>query len=152
MKSVNRLLGVALAGLALTAVATVAHAQAAPAPIGFWATANGAEQLTIQANGCALANAQGQPVTSGPCSWNPSSNGGILTIMSSQTYKPAPIYYNVVCGSTRPRSPSTATSSPGASSVRQTPARRRPQALAGAGAFSRLISSSERDPVSGTSR
>jgi hypothetical protein len=86
----------ALGGLLLAGAATGAQAQGAPAPIGFWATANGAEQLTITATGCSLANAQGQPVTSGPCSWNPSSTGGILTIMSSQTYKPAPIYYNVV--------------------------------------------------------
>jgi hypothetical protein len=36
------------------------------------------------------------PTTSGPGKWNPSSRGGILTIMSSQTYRPAPVYFNVV--------------------------------------------------------
>ncbi|MCV7199074.1 hypothetical protein [Mycobacterium angelicum] len=89
----------AAAGLAagLLAVTTgVAHADGAAAPVGFWATANGSEQLLVSASGCSLANGAGVPTTSGPCKWNPSSRGGILTIISSQTRRPAPVYFNVV--------------------------------------------------------
>lgn len=90
---------IAAAGLAMGALAVstgVAHAGGAAAPVGFWATANGSEQLLVSQSGCSLANGAGVPTTSGPCSWNPSSRGGILTIMSSQTRKPAPVYFNVV--------------------------------------------------------
>ncbi|RUP06959.1 MAG: hypothetical protein EKK34_02510 [Mycobacterium sp.] len=73
----------------------VAHAAAA-APLGFWTTGTGSEQLLVSQSGCSLANAAGVPTTSGPCAWNPSSRGGILTIMSSQTRRPAPVYFNVV--------------------------------------------------------
>ena len=89
---------VAAAGLAagLLAVSTgIAHADAA-APVGFWATQDGSEQLLVSASGCSLANGAGVPTTSGPCSWNPSSRGGILTIMSSQTRTPSPVYFNVI--------------------------------------------------------
>jgi hypothetical protein len=89
---------VAAAGLAAGLLATstgVAHA-AASAPLGFWTTRDGSEQLLVSQSGCSLANAAGVPTTSGPCNWNPSSRGGILTIMSSQTRRPAPVYFNVV--------------------------------------------------------
>ena len=96
MTSLTRLAAAALAGLAVAAAATAACAQS-PVPIGFWTTADGSEQLLItQSAQCSLADAQGRPVTSGPCSWNSSYGGGILTIMSSQTYTPSPVYYNVV--------------------------------------------------------
>ena len=69
----------------------------APPPYGFWTTANGFEQLLItQSAQCSLADRNGRPTTSGSCSWNASYAGGILTIMSSKLYKPAPIYFNVV--------------------------------------------------------
>lgn len=73
----------------------IAHADAA-APVGFWVNQTGSEQLLVSANGCSLANAAGVPTTSGPCKWNPSSRGGILTILSSQTRTPSPVYFNVV--------------------------------------------------------
>ncbi len=88
----------AAAGLAtgmLAASTGIAHADA-PAPVGFWATQDGSEQLLVSGSGCSLANGAGVPTTSGPCKWTPSSRGGILTIMSSQTYRPAPVYFNVV--------------------------------------------------------
>lgn len=86
----------AAAVTAMLAVSTgVAHAEAA-APVGFWTTGTGSEQLLVSQSGCSLANAAGVPTTSGPCAWNPTSRGGILTIMSSQTYRPAPVYFNVV--------------------------------------------------------
>jgi len=92
------MLHVAAAGLAagLLAVSTgIAHADAA-APVGFWVNQTGSEQLLVSQSGCSLANAAGVPTTSGPCSWNPSSRGGILTILSSQTRTPSPVYFNVV--------------------------------------------------------
>ncbi len=91
-------IAVAAAGLAigLLPVSTgIAHAEASP-PVGFWTTITGSEQLLVSQSGCSLANAAGVPTTSGPCSWNPSSRGGILTIVSSQTRRPAPVYFNVV--------------------------------------------------------
>ncbi len=89
-------LGAALAGLTLAASATAAPAPAPP-PFGFWTTADGSEQLLItQSAQCSLADRNGRPTTSGSCSWNASYAGGILTIMSSQLYKPAPIYFNVI--------------------------------------------------------
>lgn len=90
---------IAAAGFAMGALAVstgVAHADGAAAPVGFWTTADGSEQLLVNQSGCSLANAAGVPTTSGPCKWTPSSRGGILTIVSSQTRKPAPVYFNVV--------------------------------------------------------
>jgi hypothetical protein len=96
MSSLTKWFGAALAGLSLAAAATAAHAQSPP-PFGFWTTADGSEQLLItQSAQCSLADRNGRPTTSGSCSWNASYAGGILTIMSSQLYKPAPIYFNVI--------------------------------------------------------
>lgn len=89
---------IAATGLAIGMFATstgVAHAEAS-APVGFWTTSTGSEQLLVSQSGCSLANGAGVPTTSGPCSWNPSSRGGILTIVSSQTRRPAPVYFNVL--------------------------------------------------------
>ncbi|ODQ99092.1 hypothetical protein BST27_22300 [Mycobacterium intermedium] len=87
-----------VAGLAtglFAASAGIAHANAS-APVGFWVNQTGSEQLLVSANGCSLADGAGIPTTSGPCSWNPSSNGGILTILSSRTRTPSPVYFNVL--------------------------------------------------------
>ena len=89
---------IAAAGLAagLLAVSSgIAQADAA-APVGFWKTRDGSEQLLVSGSGCSLTNAAGVPTSSGPCKWTPSSRGGILTIMSSQTHSPAPVYFSVV--------------------------------------------------------
>jgi hypothetical protein len=48
-----------------------------------------------QGGQCSLADGNGQPTTSGSCSWN-ATYGGILTIMSDQLYRPGPVYFNVV--------------------------------------------------------
>ena len=89
-------LRIAALAAAMVMTAAAAHAQSAP-PIGFWVTADGGERLLITQSGqCSLANAYGQIITSGPCSWNSSYGGGILTVMSQQTYRPAPVYFNVV--------------------------------------------------------
>ncbi|QLL07590.1 hypothetical protein [Mycobacterium vicinigordonae] len=94
---VKKYTAAAALAVGLVTVSTgIAHASGAAAPVGFWSTGDGAEQLLVSQSGCSLANAAGIPTTSGPCSWNPSSRGGILTIMSSQTRTPAPVYFNVV--------------------------------------------------------
>lgn len=88
--------GAAIGAMLLVGAASAAHAQSAP-PIGFWSTDDGSERLLITQSGmCSLADRNGRPTTSGPCSWNSSYGGGILTVMSQQTYRPAPIYFNVV--------------------------------------------------------
>ena len=73
-----------------------AFAQGAPVPIGYWTTADGMEQLLVQPNGDCSLTATNMGGFFGTCSWNPSSNGGILTMMNRTTYKPAPIYYNII--------------------------------------------------------
>jgi hypothetical protein len=96
MKSLTSWSRAALGAVVMAAMATAAHAQA-PAPVGLWITADGAERLTVvQTGACSLAGGQGRVISSGSCSWRASTTGGILTIMSSQNYRPAPIYYNVV--------------------------------------------------------
>jgi hypothetical protein len=92
----KRFTAAAIGGVLLAGLASAAHAQAGP-PIGLWSTADGSEQLSVTQNGlCSLADRYGRPTTSGSCSWNASARGGILTVMSQQTYRPAPIYFNVV--------------------------------------------------------
>lgn len=90
-----RVIGVMLsvAALLLGVSARPAVAQSPP-PLGFWAT-NSGETLLVSASLCSLA-LNGKITTSGSCSWNPSYAGGILTIMSNQLYRPAPIYFNVI--------------------------------------------------------
>jgi hypothetical protein len=96
MKSHLRLPGAVIAALALASAASPALAQSAP-PYGYWSTADGGERLLItQSAQCSLADGQGRITVSGSCSWNASYGGGILTIMSAQNYRPAPIYFNVV--------------------------------------------------------
>ncbi len=75
-----------------------ASAQGSPAPIGYWATNPASEQLFVSASGCKFTGTNGQTsiVIEGKCSWNPSSAGGILTIMNIHFYKPAPVYYNII--------------------------------------------------------
>jgi hypothetical protein len=66
---------------------TPAAAQA-PMPYGFWSTGSGNEMLYVGQNGCKFQafNAQRQTtgLSSGQCSWNPTSRGGILTIVAVQ--------------------------------------------------------------------
>jgi hypothetical protein len=80
----------------LGALATPAQA-AAPMPIGYWVTDDGVQTLLIQQNlQCSLQNPSANWIVGGSCSWNASSNGGILTIMNVNQYQPAPIYLNVI--------------------------------------------------------
>jgi|KBSMisStaDraftv2_1062788.scaffolds.fasta_scaffold2610661_1 hypothetical protein len=89
-----------IAGVAIVLVAAglggTASAQSAPLPVGYWVTADGSETFLIGGNGyCRFAASNGLSVE-GSCEWNPSSRGGILTIMNTNNYIPAPIYYNVI--------------------------------------------------------
>lgn len=89
---------VALLCLGLGAAPLGARAQSA-APIGQWSTADGHERLMVTQNGyCDFAaeGPSGQTHVLGSCSWRSSSRGGILTIMNTNQFKPAPIYYNIV--------------------------------------------------------
>jgi hypothetical protein len=83
-----------LAAWIFAAGASSAAAQAPP-PIGTWAS-NGGEVLMVTQNGQCWFGVGSQVTTAGPCSWQASSAGGILTIISQQLYRPAPVYFNVV--------------------------------------------------------
>ena len=81
------LLGALLAGIA------PASAQA-PAPLGHWRSGTSTAQLYVYPNGnCAFLGTR--PVQ-GTCSWNPTSRGGILTLMYPMPLEPGKIYFNVV--------------------------------------------------------
>jgi hypothetical protein len=67
----------------------------APAPIGTWANQTG-EVLVVLATGQCELGVNGKVTTAGACSWNPTSAGGILTIISQELRTPAPVYFNVV--------------------------------------------------------
>jgi hypothetical protein len=85
-------------GIAFLLLPWLANAQGSPAPIGSWATKPPSEHFFISASGCKFTATNGQTtmVQEGQCSWNPSSAGGILTIINIHFYKPAPVYYNIV--------------------------------------------------------
>ena len=83
-------------GLLMTIVlASGATAQAAM-PAGVWATVGNAETLVVQNGYCKLAGSGGQIGAVGTCTWNATAQGGILTIISTLTYQPAPVYFNVL--------------------------------------------------------
>ncbi len=91
-------LAIAVGTLAQIAMPQSAFAQSAM-PYGYWTTAHGEESLLISGSGCKLDAAAGggmQTVSVGECNWRSSSRGGILTIISTMTYRPAPVYFNVL--------------------------------------------------------
>jgi hypothetical protein len=93
----SRGIAAGVAALSLVGLAGAAHAQGAPAQVGVWSTQDGSENLTVtQGAACALTDRNGRPTTSGSCSWTAHAAGGILTIMSAQLYRAAPIYFSVV--------------------------------------------------------
>ena len=81
------------AALAFGLPASAALAQPAPAPVGVWDSDSG-EHLVIGQT-CGI-EANGVTGAVGACSWNPSSEGGILTIINVNAYQPAPVYFNIV--------------------------------------------------------
>jgi len=81
--------------LAAATAASAALAQSSPKPVGFWSTGSGNETLYVGGDGMCKFQAQGTLIV-GKCSWNASSAGGILTIMNTNQFKPAPIYENIV--------------------------------------------------------
>ena len=88
------LLGMIAALSLLGGVAAPAKAQS-QAPVGTWVS-QGNEVLIVTNNGLCWFGVGSQVTTSGSCGWRASARGGILTIISGQLYKPAPIYFNVV--------------------------------------------------------
>ena len=86
----------ALASALVLLVSTGLGFAQAPAPIGYWTTADNGERLLVQQNGqCSFQSVQGTFV-GGSCTWKSTSRGGILTIYYSTVRGPAPVYYNVV--------------------------------------------------------
>ena len=90
---------VCLAIGAVLILALRASAQnSAPVPFGNWATKPASEQLYVSPRWCKFAATNGTSsiLQEGECSWNPTSAGGILTIMNIHFYKPAPVRYSIV--------------------------------------------------------
>jgi hypothetical protein len=96
MRDLKYFAATVLASALLAASVGVGNAESPP-PFGFWTTPDGSEQLLVTQGGqCSLADGSGQITTSGSCSWNGSSGGGILTVMSDQQFQRAPVYFNVI--------------------------------------------------------
>lgn len=91
LSAIRRYSMVPIALLAAGMTATSASANS-PMPTGLWVL--GVGSFYISPSGCKFETPY--HVTVGPCSWNGTSRGGILTIMHNNGYKPAPVYYNVV--------------------------------------------------------
>jgi hypothetical protein len=97
MKRISAVPASIWSGLLMTVVlASGAVAQQAAIPTGVWATDGNSETLVVQNGYCKLTGNGGQVGAVGSCTWNPSAQGGILTVMSTLTYKPAPVYFNIV--------------------------------------------------------
>jgi hypothetical protein len=92
-RSAAALAGMAAIGAAIGMSVTSAHAQSAPAPVGVWYSEAGETMVIGQT--CQI-EANGTVGAIGSCSWDPSSDGGILTIMNVNAYQPAPVYFNIV--------------------------------------------------------
>jgi hypothetical protein len=90
-----RLCSAGMIGLLAVGMTAAPVAAQSPAPVGFWSTGSGNETLYVGGNGVCKFQAQGTLVV-GKCSWNSSSGGGILTIMNTNQFKPAPIRENIV--------------------------------------------------------
>jgi len=87
------------AGAVLTTFAAApscAGAQAAPAPIGHWATQGKIEELVVYSNATCGFFYRGQVRVSGRCSWMASSRGGILDITYSMPLAPGHVRFSVV--------------------------------------------------------
>jgi len=87
----------AAALIALTIWPVAAAAQEAPPPIGYWTTERGDETLYVSENGlCKYEGPSAGILVVGNCSWQATSRGGILTIVTTGGPRPAPVYYNIV--------------------------------------------------------
>ena len=71
-----------------------ARAQASP-PFGTWGSTAGPATFFVSPQNCFFESRLYNFRILGTCSWNPSSNGGILTIFNVYQTN-APFYYNVV--------------------------------------------------------
>lgn len=95
MKIARAIAAATLTAGMITASSAVAHA-ASPPPYGFWISDDGGSQLLVGQGQCSLGDSFGNITTAGSCSWNGTSGGGILTIMTVATRIPSPVYFNVV--------------------------------------------------------
>ena len=92
----------AFLALSFAVVPAPSGAQAAPAPIGHWATTPPTEELYVTSNGlCAFyvrqsPRAPRRVQVQGSCYWQPSSRGGILTITYPMPLEPGKVRYNIV--------------------------------------------------------
>jgi hypothetical protein len=75
-------------------VSSEARAQASP-PFGTWGSTAGPATFFVSPQNCFFESRLYNFRILGTCSWNPSSNGGILTIFNVYQNN-APFYYNVV--------------------------------------------------------
>ena len=74
----------------------VAAFAAAPAPIGYWVTADGGEKLLVGADAQCSFAATGAATWGGGCAWQPSSIGGILSVWYSTIAGPAAVRWSVI--------------------------------------------------------
>ena len=84
------------AALGAVALPLPTAAQAAPPPLGHWATAGYVEELWVFSNGTCSFLYRRQPRVQGRCFWQGSSRGGILTITYPMPLEPGKVRYNVV--------------------------------------------------------
>ncbi len=82
------------AALIACAIASAAHAQSAP-PFGYWTIADNSESLLVSQSGYCEFKAVATHIV-GDCSWNGGNGGGILTIMNTNQFQPAPYPENIV--------------------------------------------------------
>jgi hypothetical protein len=85
---------IVVAALVIYIIPYAALAQS-PAPIGFWSTGNGGESLLVTRSGFCEFRGSTTHIL-GSCRWRSSAGGGILTIMNTNQFRPAPIYENIV--------------------------------------------------------
>jgi hypothetical protein len=89
---------VAIAFVLLLALPASAQS-GAPVPFGNWATKPATEQLSVTPSWCRFTANNGASIVllqEGTCSWDPTSAGGILTIINVHFYQPAPVRYSIV--------------------------------------------------------
>ncbi len=89
----KRILGMAVL-CAVCGVSTSALAQSAP-PIGFWSTPDGGEKLLVGADAQCSFAAAGAQTWGGPCTWDATYSGGILSISYETVMGPAQVRFNV---------------------------------------------------------
>ena len=98
MIAIRLLAAVSFAAGAALSGAAAAHAEPGAFPVGTWVTPDLRSQLQVGADGnCVLSPGRGQLDRTGPCTWAPYHQGGVLTISSDNpAVFPDPIPYQVL--------------------------------------------------------